>query len=399
MTRSSILEYVKAMWPRYLKANKREKGKMLDEFTLVTGIHRKAAIRMLRRQDRTREGRKRGRKKEYGPELIAVLEVVWEASNRLCSKRLQPFIPEMVRVLRRKGELQVNEEVEAQLCRMSSSTIDRLLKPIRKKYGRRGLATTKPGNLLKNSIPIRTFADWNENKPGFMEIDLVAHCGDSLEGSFLYTLCAVDVASGWTECLPVKGKTQIRVQSSVHRMRLRIPFDLLGVDSDNGSEFINHCFITYCNKEGITFTKSRPYKKNDNCYVEQKNGNVVRQVIGYDRYTSEKAYQCLDRLYLVLRLYLNFFQPTMKLISKTRHGAKVHKIYDSAKTPYQRLLDSGILSESKQQELVSIYNYLNPLHLLKDIHDNQEALCKLADPNQRFGNRNYDSIRRSSVTV
>lgn len=399
VTRSSILEYVEAMWLRYVKANKREKGKMLDEFVQITRLHRKAAIRLLRRENRSKTKKKRGRKKEYGPELIAVLEVVWEASNRLCSKRLQPFIPEMVRVLRRKGELQVNAEIETQLCRMSSSTIDRLLKPIRKKNGRRGLASTKPGNLLKNSIPIRTFADWNENKPGFMEIDLVAHCGDSLEGSFLYTLCAVDVASGWTECLPVKGKTQIRVRSSVHRMRLRIPFDLLGVDSDNGSEFINHCFITYCDKEGITFTKSRPYKKNDSCYVEQKNGNVVRQVIGYDRYTSEKAYQCLDRLYLVLRLYINFFQPTMKLISKTRYGTKVHKIYDSAKTPYQRLLDSGTLSESKQQELTSIYTYLNPVHLLKDIHDNQEALYKLADSNPNFGNRNYDSIRRSSVTV
>ena len=399
MTRSSILDYVEAMWTRYGKANKREKGKMLDEFTQITGLHRKAAIRLLRRQNRSKTKRKRGRKKEYGPEVVGVLEVVWEASNRLCSKRLQPFIPEMVRVLRRKGELQVNAEVEAQLCRMSSSTIDRLLKPIRKNNGRRGLATTKQGNLLKDSIPIRTFADWNENKPGFMEIDLVAHCGDSVEGSFLYTLCAVDVASGWTECLPVKGKGQTRVKSSVHRMRLRIPFDLLGVDSDNGSEFINHYFATYCDKEEITFTKSRPYKKNDSCYVEQKNGNVVRQVVGYDRYTSEKAYKCLDRLYLVLRLYINFFQPTMKLISKTRHGAKVHKVYDTAKTPYQRLLDSGTLPESKQQELTSIYTYLNPVHLLKDIQDNQEALCKLANHNPRFGNRNYDSMRRSSVTV
>ena len=399
MTRSSILEYVEAMWPRYVRANKSEKGKMLNEFTQITGLHRKAAIRLLRRHNRSTEKGKRGRKKEYGPEVIAVLEVVWEASNRLCSKRLQSFIPEMVRVLRRKGELQVNAEVEAQLCRMSSSTIDRLLKPIRKKNGRRGYATTKPGNLLKNSIPVRTFADWNENRPGFMEIDLVAHCGDSVEGYYLNTLCAVDVASGWTECLPVKGKGKTRVKSSVHRMRLRIPFDLLGVDSDNGSEFINHCFTTYCDKEEITFTKSRPYKKNDSCYVEQKNGNVVRRVVGYDRYTSEKAYQCLDRLYLVLRLYINFFQPTMKLISKSRHGAKVNKVYDTAKTPYQRLLDSGILPESKQQEMVSIYNHLNPVHLLKDIHDNQESLWKLADPNPRFGNRNYDSIRRPSVTV
>jgi hypothetical protein len=399
VTRSSIREYVGAMQPRYLKATKNEKGGMLDEFTKVTGLHRKAAIRLLRRQNRHPGAGQRGRKKSYGPEVFSALKVIWEASDRLCSKRLKPFLPEMVRVMRRKGELQVNAAVEAQLCRMSSSTIDRLLKPSRKRGGRRGLTTTKPGNLLKHMIPIRTFADWTENKPGYMEIDLVAHCGGSTEGNYLYTLCAVDVASGWTECLPVRGKNQIRVRSSVHRMRLRLPFDLLGIDSDNGSEFINQCFYTYCRQEKITLSRSRAYKKNDNCHVEQKNGNVVRRVAGYDRYTSENAYKCLDRLYLVLRLYTNFFQPTMKLVSKTRHGARVYKVYDMAKTPYQRLLDSGILPELKQQELAGIYCYLNPVHLLKDIDDNLEALWKLAAPSPRLGNRNYDSTRRSSVTV
>jgi hypothetical protein len=301
--------------------------------------------------------------------------------------------------MRRHGEIGMDAELEAKLCCMSSSTIDRLLQESKKTGGRKGISTTRAGNLLKHAIPIRTFADWEEDKPGFMEIDLVAHCGEKTEDFYLNTLCGVDVASGWTECLPVWGKGAQRVRSSVHRMRQRLPFPLLGIDSDNGSEFINQNFYTYCQKEKITFTRSRAYKKNDSCHVEQKNGNIVRRVVGYDRYTSEKAYKCLDRLYLVLRLYINFFQPTMKLISKSRHGATVHKIYDTAKTPYQRLLDSGTLSESKQQELTSIYNYLNPVHLLNDIHENQETLYKLADPNPRFSNRNYDSIRRSSVTV
>jgi len=212
-----------------------------------------------------------------------------------------------------------------------------------------------------------------------MEADLVAHCGESAEGFYLNTLCAVDVASGWTECLPVWGKGQQRVRSAVHRMRQRLPFPLLGVDSDNGSEFINQCFYTYCRLEEITFTRSRPYKKNDSCHVEQKNGNVVRRLVGYDRYDSKAAYQCLGRIYDCVRLYTNFFQPTMKLVSKTRHGAKVNKVYDAARTPYQRLLQSGVLNDLKQTELAASYKGLNPVQLLKQINDNLKQLWRLAN--------------------
>ncbi len=232
-----------------------------------------------------------------------------------------------------------------------------------------------------------------------MEADLVGHCGESTEGFYLNTLCAVDVASGWTECLPVWGKGQERVGGAVHRIRQRLPFPLLGLDSDNGSEFINQHLFSYCHQQGITFTRSRAYKKNDSCHVEQKNGNVVRRLVGYDRYTSKAAYQCLERLYGSVRLYTNFFQPTMKLVSKTRHGAKVHKIYDAAQTPYQRLLRSGVLTESKRQELAATYHYLNPVHLLKQINENLESLWRLAVRPASLGNRNYDATRRSSVTV
>ena len=398
MTRRSIMEYVQALRKRYFRAAKEEKGKMLDEFTQVKGLHRKAAIRLLNRPDAPRGNKRHGRPAMY-KDVLQPLIAIWEASDRLCSKRLQPFLPEMIRVLRQHGEQQIDASKEAQLCRISPSTIDRLLRPCRKLGGRRGLTTTRPGSLLKSSIPIRTFADWQENKPGFMEIDLVAHCGETTEGFYLNTLCAVDVASGWTECLPVWGKGQERVGGAVHRVRQRLPFPLLGLDSDNGSEFINQHLFTYCQREKISFTRSRSYKKNDSCYVEQKNGNVVRRLVGYDRYTSKAAYQCLERLYDSVRLYMNFFQPTMKLVSKTRHGAKVNKAYDTARTPYQRLLEAGMLTEVKQQKLAATYHGLNPVLLLKQINSNLEQLWRLAVRPASLGNRNYEATRRASVTV
>jgi hypothetical protein len=373
------LEYVQALRNRYFGASREEKGKMLDEFTQVTGLHRKAAIRLLNQLSQVGVGKRRGRPRKYGTGAQEALKVIWEASDRLCSKRLQPFLPEMVKVLRQHGEQHIDAYQEGSLCRMSPATIDRLLRPYRKLGGRRPVGTTRPGSLLKSSIPIRTFTDWEENKPGFLEVDLVAHCGECADGFYLNTLCAVDVASGWSECLPVWGKGQVRVRSAVHRMRQRLPLALLGVDSDNGSEFINQCFYTYCRKESITFTRSRAYKKNDSCHVEQKNGNVVRRLVGHDRYTSRAAFECLDRLYHTVRLYVNFFQPTMKLQDKTRHGAKVYKVYDTAQTPYQRLLQSGVLSETKQAELAATYHRLNPVLLLKQINGNLEQLWQLAD--------------------
>jgi hypothetical protein len=399
VTRQSIREYLEAIRGRYRKASKEEKGKILDEFTQVTHLHRKAAIRLLNREVRFSSQKRGGRTRKYDAAVVDSLKTVWEASDHLCSKRLKPFLGEIVGVLRHHGEMQIDAQTAGQLCGMSPATIDRLLRPYRKSGGRRGLTTTRPGNLLKNMIPIRTFTDWQENKPGFLEVDLVAHCGESTDGFYLNTICAVDVWSGWTECLPVWGKGQVRVRSAVHRIRRRLPFPLLGVDSDNGSEFINQCFFTYCSQERITFTRSRSYKKNDSCHVEQKNGNVVRRLIGYDRYTSRAAYQCLDRLYYLVRLYLNFFQPTMKLIGKTRHGAKVHKVYEKARTPYQRLLEAGVLTEAKKVELVATYHGLNPVLLLQQINSNLEQLWRSAEHPVTLGNRNYESTRRATVTV
>jgi len=270
-------------------------------------------------------------------------------------------------------------EIEAQLCQISPPTIGRLLHAWRRLGGRRPFSTTKPSSLLKSSIPIRTFADWQENQPGFLEVDLVSHCGESSEGFYLTTLSTVDVAGGWSECIGVWGKGQERVGGAVHRVRKRLPFSLLGLDSDNGSEFINQYLYRYCRRQGITFTRSRSYKKNDSCHVEQKNWSVVRRLIGYDRYNSRAALEALNRVYDLTRLYVNFFQPVMKLVSKTRHGAKVHKIYDTAQTPYQRLLKAGILTEGKRQELAAIYHLLNPVTLPKQINENLERLWDLAE--------------------
>jgi hypothetical protein len=285
----------------------------------------------------------------------------------------------MVKVMRHHGELAVDLKVEAQLCQMSPSTMDRLLRPWRYLGRRRPLSTTKPGSLLKRSIPIRTFGDWADEAPGFLEVDLVAHCGESAEGFYLTTLSTVDVATGWVEPIAVWGKGQQRVGGAVHRVRQRLPFPLIGLDSDNGGEFINHCLYGYCQREGITFTRSRSYQKNDSCHVEQKNWSVVRRLVGYDRYSSHAALECLDRIYSVLRFYINFFQPGMKLVSKTRHGARVHKVYDTAKTPYQRLLQSGVLTPAQQAELAATYHGLNPVLLLSQLNGNLEHLWKLAE--------------------
>jgi hypothetical protein len=241
------------------------------------------------------------------------------------------------------------------------------------------LGTTKPGSLLKSAIPIRTFADWEEGRPGFLEVDLVSHCGESTEGFYLTTLSTVDVASGWSECIGVWGKGQQRVGSAVHQVRQRLPVPLKGIDSDNGSEFINNHLFAYCRREGVNFTRARSYKKNDSCHVEQKNWSMVRRLVGYDRYASRPALEALNRVYYVLRLYTNFFQPSMKLLSKTRHGARVHRVYDTARTPHQRLLDSGELSDAKRAELAAIYQRLDPVTLLRQLNGNLEQLWKLAE--------------------
>ena len=322
--------------------------------------------------------KQRIRPRRYAFGVQQALVVCWRAANGICSKRLVPYLPELVRVLVQHGELHLEAPTKERLLALSPATADRLLQAERARAKPHGLGTTKPGTLLKSAIPIRTFAEWNEAEPGFTEIDLVAHCGGNTRGEFLHSLSVTDVATGWTECVALRNRGQQAVFAALVLARERLPFPLRGIDSDNGGEFINAHLLRYCQHEQLTFTRSRPYKKNDQAYVEQKNWSVVRQLVGYDRYESLAAYEALGALYEVIRLSVNCFQPSMKLVSKERLGGKVKKTYDQARTPYQRVLDSEQVGEPVKEPLRQQYATLNPVALLRQIQRLQGVLWKLA---------------------
>jgi hypothetical protein len=365
--------------PRYQEAGHQQKSVILDEFVAATGYARKYAIRLLTSPVvAPRPAITRPRERRYGPEVQAALRLAWEAANCICAKRLVPFLPELVPVLERHGYLTLAEEVRAGLLAISPATADRILSPIRRDPALRGMSTTKAGTLLKHQIPVRTFSDWNDAQPGFFEIDLVAHCGGNVEGAFLYTLVLTDVATGWTECLPLLNKGQHGVVQAMTQVRQLLPMPLIGIDSDNGKEFLNNELLDYCEREGITFTRGRAYKKNDQCFVEQKNGAIVRHFIGYDRYEGERAYRQLTEVYRALRLYVNFFQPSMKLKEKTREGSHVQRRYDAAKTPFQRLVGTEVRSAEQHARLSALFDSLDPVRLLRQLDRLQDALWPLA---------------------
>ena len=327
---------------RYRKASKGEKSRILDELVVWTGSNRSALARALRRHGSSGKWggsrRRSGRRRKYGAEVMDPLRRVWAVLSFPCGKRLVSQMSEMLSVLDRWRELRVSGATRTQLESMSASTADRLLAPERKKMELRGRHGTKPGSLLRNQITIRTFADWDEARPGSTEMDLVSHEGGDASGDFCYTLTLTDVATGWTECRAVKNRAERWTCQALKHLRKRLPFPLRGVHSDNGSEFINHHLIGYCEREQLTFTRSRPYRKNDNCFVEQKNYTAVRQMVGYYRYDTTTERALLNRIYDLHRLYSNFFLPHMKLQTKTRVGSKVIRRYDDPTTPYQRVL-------------------------------------------------------------
>lgn len=381
MTRTSIHEYVAAQRPRYLAAARSTKRRILDEVVAVTGYHRKAALRRLHRPPRAtpREART-GRPRVYGPDVAAAAQVLWDACGEIGAVRLQPFVPELLDRLIACGAVRLRPETDAALRRVSAATLKRLLAPARATRPPRGRGITRAGTWLKHQIPVRTFADWDDARPGFLEGDLVAHCGPSTLGFYLCTLCAVDIVTGWTELEPVWGKGQERVGSAIHHARQRLPMPLLGWDSDSGSEFINELFWRYCQREGITFTRGRAYRKNDGAHVEQKNGAVVRRWVGYDRFTSKAAYAALRAVYRLLRLHVNFFQPVQKLVTRVRVGRRVRRVYDRAQTPFQRLCASGVLKPEAREALDRLYQSLNPLHLRRQLDAALERLWALAAP-------------------
>jgi len=380
MSLKSKHELLEVVRPRYLKAKKAAKQKILDEFTSATGYHRKHAIRILKKQVQVQkhlEGKTKTYKTIYRGEVVQALEQIWEIYGRICSKRLQPFLPEGIKVLERCKEIELSADTKDLLLKISSASIDRCLRPVRIKSPH-GLSTTKPGSLLKKLIPVRTFTEWDEERPGFMEIDLVAHCGNTTEGQYLNTLTCTDLCTGWTDVTALQHRSQQAVSEAIQRMRQRLPFPLLGIDSDNGSEFINELLYRYCLNEKITFTRSRPYKKNDQAHVEQKNWSVVRHTVGYDRWETEQELALLESIYDDLRLYINFFQPSFKLIAKERIGNKTIKRYDTAKTPYQRILERKDISLEPKAQLMNLYVHLNPAELRRCIDLKTAKLWKIS---------------------
>jgi hypothetical protein len=417
--RQSKREYMARMQGRYLKATKREKGALLDEVVAVTGYHRRHAVRVLRHgrfpdarlaavqgtaaaPARRGGGRALGRPRVYSPVVVGALRVAAEASNWLCGTRLAPFLPELVPALEAEGALRLTPADRAQLLAMSARTVDRRLRPFRLQRDPRnwhGLGTTKPGSLLKHQVPVQTYTPWEEQRPGFEEIDLVAHCGPTTEGFYLNTLDVTDVASGWTECVGVWGKSQRAVFAGLETVRQRLPFRLLGLDSDNGSEFLNAHLVRYCTQEELTFTRSRPYWKNDQAHVEQKNWSVVRKLVGYGRYESEAALAQLNRVYDLLRIWTNFWQPSLKLIAKERDDAtgKTRKKYDAAQTPYRRLLASGVLDATQEQALAETFAASRPVALRRQLAAAVEQLGRLQErPNERYARETDENALRKA---
>jgi len=377
---------------KYKQGSKKQKGEIIDWLVEVAGYNRKYAATLLRNgvNKKTKPNKpkpKSGRPPKYDEEVFLALRRIWFTEGCICGKRLAPFLKELVPVLKRFGEIDVTDEVEEKLLNISPATVDRLLKPVKKGLNFTGRSSTKPGTLLKSEIPIKTFSEWDNTVPGYVEIDLVAHCGSNTSGEFTYTLDVTDVTTGWTETKAVKNKARVWVFRALEEITKRLPFQVEGIDSDNGSEFINHHLVNYCKENEITFTRSRPYRKNDNCYVEQKNWSVVRKTVGYRRYDTLEERNLLNKIYRKLRPYTNFFQPSMKLVGKQRDGAKVTKTYDKAKTPYRRLLGVGSISRSSKYRLEEEYDSLNPAELNREIESLRRELYRI---NGRKGNETVE---------
>jgi hypothetical protein len=364
---------------RYQKAPKSQKSRMLDELCALCDWNRDHARRALREALEPPKPRRRPvRTPLYGAQVLEALRVIWATLDGPAGKRLAPVIAETLEALERHGEIAVSEEVRDKLIKISPATIDRLLVADRRALRLKGRSRTRPGTLLKHQIPIRTFADWDERTPGFMQADLVAHDGGDPRGQCCQTLTVTDVFTGWTETRALPVKAQRWVVGALEDIEQALPFALSGLDTDNGGEFINHTLAAYCAERAITFTRGRSYRKNDSCFVEQKNDVVVRRVVGYARYDTPEELQVLTQLYEHLRLYVNFFQPQMHLLRKTRVGARVTKRYDRAQTPYRRLLASGALEPEEARLLTKRFEALNPAALKRELAACQERLIQLA---------------------
>lgn len=374
-------ELVEALRARYGASSRVEKTRILQEFASISGYHRKSAIRILNGSADVRERPlTRVWPRLYDEAVRQALIVLWEASDRVCGKRLKALFPVLLPALERHKHLQLAPAIRIKLTTISAATIDRLLEEVRAASSR-GRTRSAP-TALRRSVPIRMFTDWNDPPSGYMEMDLVAHCGDSAAGSYVHTLSLTDLFSGWTECIPLLVRESTLVIESVETLRGSLPFVLRGLDVDNGSEFLNEALVRHCATHGIEFTRSRPYHKNDQAWIEQKNGSVVRRLVGYRRLEGMTAVEALSRLYAASRLFVNFFQPSFKLKEKSRLGARVVKRYHAPETPCARLLSSGAISEQVKAQLRSVAETLDPLQLLDEIRRMQSHLALLSEGGQ-----------------
>lgn len=370
-------ELLKTIRERYRAGTRDEKLRILDEFVAVTGYHRKHAIRLINAGSATSASARCSRLPLYDEAVREALVVLWEASDRVCGKRLKPLLPILVSALERHGHLKLASTVRARVLAASAATLDRLLASTRAAVsGQRTRRRAMPA--VQRNVPVRTFADWQAPLPGDMEADLVSHGGESTAGSFVHTLTLTDVASGWTECVALVVRDGALVVAALEQLRTRMPFPLRGFDTDNGGEFMNEVVAAYCTQHGISRTRSRPYHKNDQAWVEQKNGSVVRRLVGYRRLEGIAAAAALSRLYAASRLFVNFFQPSFKLASKTRLGAKVHKTYHAPETPCAKLLASSSVTDEMKERLLATAAQLDPLRLLEEIRAVQHHLAALA---------------------
>lgn len=375
-------EVLSAVAERYWSAGRAEKGRILDALCRTTGWHRKHAVRALRRRvtDMAVEiPAPRQRKRRYGATIKDALTALWEASDRVCGKRLVVMIPTLMPALARHGRLQLGESEQAQLLAVSAATVDRMLGEV--KVAAAGGRRRRAGfySAIRREVPIRTFNDWKDPAPGFCEVDMVAHAGTSSAGSFIQTLTMVDVATGWTECLPLVNRDGGLVVEAIKRSQSLFPWLLRGVDFDNDSAFMNEVVIPWCRQQKLEVTRSRAYKKNDQAFVEQKNGAVVRRLMGYGRFDGAETARVMARLYAAARLYVNFFQPSFKLKEKRREGAKVIKRYHDPCTPCERALVHPMVAEAVKEGLRAQYRTLDPVALLAEIRSAQEEVGNRID--------------------
>ena len=371
-------EVTAAIRERYAASGRAAKGVILDEFVAVTGVHRKHAIRLL--SAKGAERRPRGRPKtRYGRVVAEALVLLWEASDRVCSKRLKPMIPVLLPALERHAQIAVDDELRAALISVSPATIDRLLSEVRiaAAQGRRRRAGFS--SAVRRSVPVRTFADWGDPPPGFVEVDFVAHSGTSTAGAFVQTMVLTDIATGWTECVPVVMRAGALALEALQVALELFPFPLKGVDFDNDGAFMNEPVVDWCRSRGLEVTRSRAYRKNDQAWVEQKNGAIVRRLVGYGRFEGPAAAAALARLYAAARLHVNLFQPSFKLREKTRIGARVTKRWHAPATPADRALASGRLDAASALRIAELRTRADPVVALAAIRAAQAELGRRVD--------------------